>query len=265
MKAMTHVSARVMVRSLIPNNNLINTTLSNTTVTSPLQPVPPLDNETITRSKLWFSRILAGYNWTRTKIGRFFHGPTFDMTPAEIDAWKVAQDRAHSIAYLEKENEAEFKTALYMIENYPGYYYAKYVEPFEPGSEERRRAVFTLVLHNKQLYGDYYGVFRPEVLDAELAEMGTSLKSNNMVHEIVGSDADEEILGLRKRNGSQDIFHGLSGDNVMLVDDVQRRLADTDMSSLIVRMKKPQPIAAQGRKRHINLNDQELSTFARFD
>jgi hypothetical protein len=81
------------------------------------------------------------------------------MTPAEIDAWKVAQDKTHDIAYLETyENEADFETAVYIIENHPGYYFAKYVEPFEPGSEERRRAVFTLVLHNKQLYGDYYGV-----------------------------------------------------------------------------------------------------------
>jgi hypothetical protein len=259
---MTHASSRVMVS----NNTFVNTTLSNHTAPSTPRPVPA-QIEIVTRPKSWFSQILAhvpGYNWTRAKIGRFFHGPTFDMIPAEIDAWKIEQDRAHNIAYLKKENEADFKTAVYMIENHPEYYFVKYVKPFESGSEERRRAVFLLVLRNKQIYGNYYGVFRPEVLDAELAEMGTSLKSNNIVHEIVGSDAGEEILRLRKRS-SQDIFQGLSVDNTMLVDDLQQRLAETDMFSLTVQMKKPNLTAAQGRKRHINLSHEEFSTVARYD
>ena len=159
----------------VPNNNtLLNATLSASNSSS----VP--DTSKSSQKSSWFSRLLdriPGVKWLKTKIGRGIYGPTYGLTDVELREYKIAQIREEHIESKRQEREAEFMVAKFMAGEHPQYYWHKYIDAFETGSEERKRGVLLFILMSKELYGHYYGrkgLFKRKI-ERELADMGIRL------------------------------------------------------------------------------------------
>jgi hypothetical protein len=159
----------------LPELSLLNPTTINATSV-------PGDMQTKEESS-WFSRLLEkipGYTWLRTKVGRFIFGPTYEMTPAQLDEY------LHLEAERE-EHEAELKVQKFMALHYPDWYWKKYIFSQEQGSEGRKRAVFIFALTNKSGFGRYWRRLKDGVnLNIEFEQMGVKMEGGNLVKMLLG-------------------------------------------------------------------------------
>ena len=150
---------------------------------------------------------IPGYYWIKSKVGRFIHGPTYNMTDTELQQYKVLRVHELQIANLRKEREADFKVAKYMASVHPDFYWEKYVFAFDKGTEERKRGVFLFALTNKEMYGNYYGMWlrHEELLDTEFEEMGINMEGQNVIKQYTeDTNSTDARLTRRDMNGDED-------------------------------------------------------------
>ena len=189
------------------------------------------------------------------------------MTPTELQRYKTFQNRYHSLETLKKEREAEFKVAKYMATIHPGFYWEKYIYPFKVGSEERKRAVFLFALTNKEIYGNYFGIYRRfrGLLESEFQGMGISLEGHNIVKEYTEEKGNgTEVRRLLRRD--------VKGEIVMITRNEDREMHErwkqivqrTDISHMVVMNQKPHA-PVRGTRRHFKISDQEISAHANFN
>jgi hypothetical protein len=153
-------------------------------------------------------------SWLTTTISQFLA-----KSSAE-DSEYVDLDRKYDL--LSAQRDGEYKAVKYMALYYPGYYWQKYVLPFDQGSDRRKEAVFLFMLLNRVVYGDYYGAkdWDTGLLDKEVVEMGlpagTVQALNARLHEM-------EVVGGILERGKGIEEHGLVEDwDRITVDDVRR-------------------------------------------
>src|ERR1700737_3871304 len=191
-----------MIHPLSSNKSIVDASITNKTSTNTLNSTNSADIGVSKSQATWFSRAfkyIPGYTWMKTTVGQLIFGPTYNMTRTQLRAYKLAEDHEYKMANLKEELEAEFKTAVFMAEEYPGYYLDKYVKSAKKGSEKRKRALFLFVIHNKRVYDNYYGEGRsPQTflnkvfLDKEFEEMGLDLKGHNFMEDFKRSGRDHE-------------------------------------------------------------------------
>jgi hypothetical protein len=187
----------------------------------------------------WFSRFIQkipGGSWLKTKLGRLIYGPTYAMKPSELKAYILSQKRALQLGYLRQEKEAQFKVAKYMALQYPDFYWSKYIDKLDKGSEERKRGFFLFVLTNKEQYGQYYGRYTRHIglVNDEFMDMGLKAASMNIVKDIV-QEKDVKTRNernRRKKRGVQSAFESLSGDERRLFAEMDKVVNGIDISFL---------------------------------
>ena len=193
---MTLVHRRGMSLSVPNNSGFLNPTLPASNSSSLSSTLNPLQRSKPSQKSSWFSRLLdyiPGFKWLKTKICRQIYGPTYGLSDVELREYKIAQIREERIENKRREREAEFKVAKFMAFNHPKFYWHKYIDSFDKGTEERKRGVLLFILTSKESYGHYYGRgwFYKGRIDAELAEMGIRLDHNIALKEDTeGEEAD---------------------------------------------------------------------------
>jgi hypothetical protein len=184
----------------------------------------------------WFSYLLnhiPGYGWVKNKVGKMIFGQTFGMSSLELDAWTRSQTHEYQLNLLQKEREAEFKAAKYMALIHPAWYWFKYIECFEKGTEERKRAVLLFVLSNKEMYGTYYGRhgLHLEWLNQEFLEMG--MRVDSFLQETTGASNEQNVepRELQKRT-QEGIWQQLYDLNFNMFNEIERDIERSNISML---------------------------------
>src|SRR5271154_3066796 len=83
------------------------------------------------------------------KLGTFIYGPTYAMTPTQLGTYQIAEAQKEHIALFKANPEADFKVAKYMALQHPTFYWHKYIDAFEKGTDERKMGILVFVLANK--------------------------------------------------------------------------------------------------------------------
>lgn len=186
----------------------------------------------------WFTRFIQkipGGSWLKNKLGRIIHGPTYSMEPSELKAYILSQKRALQLGYLRQEKEAQFKVAKFLALQHPDFYWSKYIDKLDKGSEERKRGFFLFVLTNKEHYGQYYGRYSRHIglVNKELIDMGLKAATMNIVKDIV-PEKDMEIKTEKKRSKRdiQSVLESLSGNERKLFTEMDKVVNGLDISSL---------------------------------
>jgi hypothetical protein len=89
------------------------------------------------------------------KIATFFYDSTYGMTPKEVRAHPIADAEKEHIPFLKANMEAVFKVAKYMALEHPKFFWHKYIDTFEKGTDERKKGILPSVVANKEKKGDY--------------------------------------------------------------------------------------------------------------
>lgn len=122
--------------------------------------------------------------WLTTTLGKFFYGPSYGMTDTELKQYERDIAQGRRIEFLKKDKERDFQAAKYMAVMHPHWYWHNYVEKFEKGREERKRAVLLFALANKEMFGNHYGahpgLFK-NALDKEFEDMGYRLNGKSII------------------------------------------------------------------------------------
>jgi hypothetical protein len=240
---MALVQPRGAVQLLPPSINVSNIVLNTTISTiSQANSTFPLTSKQTSRKRSWLSRVLShvpGYNWIKDKIGRFFQGPTYGMSDTELQKYQIALNRQRRISCLQKEKEAEFKVAKYMATTHPDYFWNKYIYAFPKGAEERKRAAFLFALCNREVYGNYYGVWmrHKTALDGEFEEMGISLEEENFVKEYTKGWNRTEVRLTRRSERKMNLC-----EEDQRMYETLENAARMDISHLIAGNQRPQTI-----------------------
>ena len=239
----------------VPRNNTLNTTIS----TLPKTNSTNLGTSTVTNARKppWFGQLLnhiPGYAWIKDKIGRFIHGPTYGMTDSEFYEYKISQDRQKRIDSLKKEREVEFQVAKYMAQFHPEFYWHKYIDQFEKGSEERKRGVFLFALVNMEEYRNYYGPrwLYKVMLETEFKEMGISLEGQNVVKEYTEGRSGTKMVRFRKRDATWETQLKIPKDDQKMYDKLRKIVHRIDISHLIVQNRTKVP---RGTRRAFKISD----------
>jgi len=211
-QVMALVRPRGTPLSLSNNDTLFNSTLPASTNSSlPSTLNQPQRSHTPQQSS-WFSRLLdhiPGFKWLKLKICQQIYGPTYGLSDVELRKYKMDQIRQARLEDKRRQREAEFKVAKFMAFNHPDFYWHKYIDPFDKGTEERKRGVLLFILTSKEHYNHYYGrrwTYKKRI-DEELAEMGIRLDKNIGVKEDTTAEqpdgaVDSKVIprGLRLEN-----------------------------------------------------------------
>jgi hypothetical protein len=157
------------------------------------------------------------------------------MNPSELKAYILSQKRALQLGYLRQEKEAQFKVAKFLALQHPDFYWSKYIDKLEKGSEERKRGFFLFVLTNKEHYGQYYGRYSRHIdlVNKELIEMGLKAATMNLVKDIV-PEKDMETKIERRRSKKRDIqsvLESLSGNERKIFIEMDKVVNGLDISS----------------------------------
>ena len=222
--------------------------------------------ETLSQSS-WFSYLLnhiPGYSWMKNKLGKMIFGPTFGMSNLEVDTWTSSQSHEYQFNLLQKEREAEFKVAKYMILIHPTWYWFKYIECFEKGTEERKRAVLLFVLSNKEMYGTYYGrhELHLEWLNREFEEMGMRVES--LHGEFAGNENDPNSKNRELQKRTQEgILQQLFDVNVNKLNEMERDVERSNISMLNPKKVYTSRPRKGTRKREFIITDQVFWSDAR--
>jgi hypothetical protein len=162
------------------------------------------------------------------------------MTAPELKAYIISQKCVQQLEYLRREKEAEFKVAKYLVLHHPDFYWSKYIDKFNKGSEERKRGFFLFILTNKEKYGHYYGRLGKYIswVNQELIDMGLEPATMNIIEDIV-SDADgdgEESKApgnrIRKRSGQgQILIERLPEKDRTMFTEMERLVVGIDLST----------------------------------
>jgi len=221
----------LMARNVTLNSTSLNGTIYNSTTSDTPASVPLAGS--------WFGRLmqkLPGGSWVKNKFGRLIYGPTYGMTAPELKAYIISQKRARQLEYLRREKEAEFKVAKYLVLHHPDFYWSKYIDKFDKGSEERKRGFFLFILTNKEKYGHYYGRLGKYIswVNQELIEMGLKPATMNIIEDIVSDGDSEENKAqgnrIRKRSGQIPIERLPEGDRTMF-NEMERLVVGIDLST----------------------------------
>jgi len=186
----------------------------------------------------WLSRLLnhiPGYPWIKHKIGTFIYGPTYAMTPTQLRAYKSAEAQKEHIASFKANLEADFKVAKYTALQHPTFYWHKYVDAFEKGTDERKMGILVFVLANKADKGDYYGKtgrWRHKI-DEELEDFGLTLEPEGSVKKQIQGHGAPEMKG--RKVGEETMR--LTGQRKELLENLERTVAGFDISHLREREK----------------------------
>ena len=80
------------------------------------------------------------------------------MTPTQVRAHQIAEAEKEQVAFLKANMEADFKVAKYMALQQPKFYWHKYIDTFEKGTDERKREYYPSQwrIKRKKEIGDYY-------------------------------------------------------------------------------------------------------------
>jgi hypothetical protein len=193
----------------------------------------------------------------KNKLGKMIFGPTFGMTTLEIDTWTRSQSHEYQLNLLQKERDAEFKVAKYMALIHPTWYWFKYIECFEKGTEERKRAVLLFVLANKEMYGTYHGRhdIHLEWLNREFEEMGMTVE--NLHGDFAGKESEQnsESKELRKRT-QEGILQQLFDVNIEMFNEMERDVERSNISMLNPKKAYISRSRNVGRKREFTITDQ---------
>ena len=195
----------------------------------------------------WLHKI-PGVRWIKEVIGRRMN-PTHGMTEEQAREWTRAQWAKHKLEKLQRKRIVEFKAAKYMALWHPDFYWHKYILPFPPGSEKRKRAVFLFILVNHEERGDYYGrLWHPELLEEEFKEMGIDPANKNIIREYSSKfrradnkASEDEIFQKGKRSLSKGFVPYLSNTDKRLLSEVRREVEGVDNSSAKVARRRDMP------------------------
>jgi hypothetical protein len=147
---------------------------------------------------------------------------------------------------------------------HPTWYWFKYIECFEKGTEERKRAVLLFVLSNKEMYGTYYGrhEIHLEWLNREFEEMGMTVE--NLHGEFAGKENDPngENRELQKRT-QEGILQRLFDVNVKMFNEMERDIERSNISMLNPKKADISRPRKAARKREFTITDQVFWSDAR--
>ena len=232
--ALVHARGMVLVaRNVTLNSNSLNSTSLNGTIYNSTTSDTPASS--VRKAGSWFGRLIQkipGGSW----VGRLIYGPTYGMTAPELKAYIISQKRARQLEFLRREKEAEFKVAKYLVLHHPDFYWSKYIDKFDKGSEERKRGFFLFILTNKEKYGHYYGRLGKYIswVNQELTEMGLKPATMNIIEDIVSDGDSEENKAqgnrIRKRSGQIPIERLPEGDRTMFTE-MERLVVGIDLST----------------------------------
>jgi hypothetical protein len=183
----------------------------------------------------WFISLLnhiPGYGWMKNKLGKMIFGQTFMMNDLEVDTWISSQNHEYQLNLLQREREAEFKAAKYMALIHPTWYWFKYIEPFEKGTEERKRAVLLFVLSNKEMYGTYYGQhgLHVEWVNREFQEMG--MRVDSLLGEATGKYKQNITPRELQKRTQEGIWQQLYDEDFKMFDEMERDVERSNISML---------------------------------
>ena len=211
----------------VPNNNtLLNAVLPASNSTS----VP--DAPKSSQKSSWFSQLLEwipGVKWLKTKIGRGIYG----LTDVELREYKIAQILEERIESKRQEREAEFMVAKFMASEHPKYYWHKYIDAFEMGSEERKRGVLLFILMSKELYGHYYGregSFKWKI-ERELTDMGIRLDRKITLKEYTEEGVGAASSRLKARDITPETLQ-ITGSDRKMFEKLTKVIEGLDVSHL---------------------------------
>jgi hypothetical protein len=215
----------------VPNNNtLLNATLSASNSSS----VP--DTPKSSQKSSWFSRLLdriPGVKWLKPQICRGIYGPTYGLRDVELREYKIAQIREERIESKRQEREAEFMVAKFMAGEHPQYYWHKYIDAFETGSEERKRGVLLFILMSKELYGHYYGrngLFKRKI-ERELTDMGIQLDGKIELKEYTEEGVGAASSRLKARDITPETLQ-ITGSDRKMFENLKKVIEGLDVSHL---------------------------------
>ena len=151
-----------------------------------------------------FWRVISqfpGIKWIVKRIGNFIHGPTYGMTRDQLREYKAAEAKKAQIESIKQEREAMYKAAVYMAVYHPHFYWNKYIDQLEKGTEKRKRAVLLFALANKEYYKVYWGQYKEHFsrLYLELLDMGIDLTKQDIIKGYVKESELLEVISKEKR------------------------------------------------------------------
>ena len=176
-----------------------------------------------------FAENIPGYSWLKHKIGTFIYGPTYGMTRAQLRAYRDDEAKQEQIELLIANRDADFKVAMYMALKHPKFYWHKYIDTFEKGTDERKKGLLLFVLANKREIGDYYGGMLQwkRRIDEELSDFGITL-GEGTVKEYTERRGR---VNIGKRDAGEKYLKSTGGD-IQMLEDLERTVAGVDISRL---------------------------------
>jgi hypothetical protein len=139
-----------------------------------------------------------------------------------------------------------------MALHHPTFYWHKYIDAFEEGTDERKRGILVFVLANKEDNGDYHrktGQWKHKI-DEELEDFGFTLEPKGNVKKHTQGHGAPEMGG---RNVVEEILK-LTGKKKELLENQETTVAGLNISHLF---KTEKPRKANGSRRLFQIPKEE--------